>query len=93
MNLTTGEAEALTRGVEAEAVVRCGGRHRVIRRALALRQLPATSRLLTRYPDACDKTAYAIDRGFVGRRRVLVHDGIVVSHGHVLWSNFLSRLC
>ena len=29
MNLTLGEAEALTRGVEAEAVSRCGGRNKL----------------------------------------------------------------
>lgn len=92
MNLTLGEAEALTRGVEAEAVSRCGGRDKVVRRAFALRQNLAVSRLMRRYPAAADKTVYAIDRGYTGRRRVLIHDGAVVSHGNQQWETFLSSL-
>lgn len=93
MNLTQGEAEALTRGVEAEAVSRCGGRKRVIRRAFALRHCVALRGITARYPNASDKTVYAIYLGFTGKRRVLVDDGKVVSHGHLAWEVFLSKFC
>ncbi|WP_095158386.1 hypothetical protein [Pseudomonas sp. Irchel 3E13] len=93
MNLTWGEAEALTRGVEAEAVLRCGGRKRVVRRAFALRHYVALRGISARYPKALDKTVYAIDLGFTGKRRVLVDDGKVVSHGHLAWEVFLSKFC
>lgn len=92
MNLTQGEAEAVTRGVEAEAVTRCGGIESVVRRAFALRHYVALRGLTARYPNAIDKTVYAIDLGFTGKRRVLVDDGKVVSHGHQAWDVFLNRI-
>lgn len=92
MSLTTGEADALTRGVEAEAVSRCGGIANVVRRAFALRHYAALRVQLARYPNALDKTAFAIDTGFTGKRRVLVDDGKVVSHGHLAWDVFLTRI-
>lgn len=91
MNLTKTEAEAALRGVEAEAVVRCGGRNATIRRALGLRQVVANSCQSRRYPNAKDCTFYMIEKGYTGKRRVLVHDGKVVSHGHADWHAFASR--
>lgn len=92
MNLTLGEAEALTRGVEAEAVARCGGRAKVIARAMALRHYHAASGLLRRYPNCVDKTVYCIELGYTGKRRVIVSDGKVVSHGHADWFHFAERI-
>lgn len=91
MNLTLTEAEAALRGVEAEAVRRCGGRDVTIRRALGLRQVVANSGQHRRYPDAKDCTMYLVDLGYTGKRRVLVNDGKVVSHGHADWFAFVSR--
>lgn len=92
MNLTTTEAEAALRGVEAEAVARCGGAKAVIRRALALRQTEALRKLMRRYPGATDKTFYAIELGYRGKRRVILSDGKVVSHGHADWHAFCGKL-
>ena len=47
---------------------------------------------MRKYPTARDKTMYAVDCGYTGSKRVLVHDGRVVSHGHVEWSVFIGRL-
>mgnify|MGYP001599680923 FL=1 len=71
---------------------RCGGIANVVRRAFALRHYAALRALLARYPNARDKTAFAIDSGFTGKRRVLVDDGKVVSHGHLAWDVFLTRI-
>ncbi|EPG9351868.1 hypothetical protein ACKU3Z_030280 [Pseudomonas aeruginosa] len=92
MNLTTGEAEALMRGVEAEAVVRCGGKAKIISRAMALRHYCVAARLLQKYPNGKDKTMYSIDLGYAGKRRVIVYDGKVVSHGHQDWFEFVDRV-
>lgn len=92
MNLTSTEAEAALRGVEAEAVRRCGGRSATIRRALGLRQVVANSLLHRRYPHAKDCTFDLILLGYTGKRRVLVHDGKVVSHGHGDYHAFVGRL-
>lgn len=92
MNLSVTEAEGALRGVQAEAVARCGGPGAVIRRALAQRQTVAARKILKRYPNASDKTFYAIESGYAGKRRVLVHDGKVVSHGHVCWHSFCESL-
>ncbi|HEK3717127.1 TPA: hypothetical protein ACWLUJ_006579 [Pseudomonas aeruginosa] len=92
MNLTTGEAEALMRGAEAEAVVRCGGKAKVIARAMALRHYYVTAVLLRKYPNGVDKTMYCIDLGYAGRRRVILSDGKVVSHGRQDWHQFAERL-
>ncbi|KSQ21503.2 hypothetical protein APB26_31435 [Pseudomonas aeruginosa] len=92
MNLTTGEAEALTRGIEAEAVTRCGGKAKVIARAMALRHYHAASGLLRKYPNCVDKTVFCIELGYTGKRRVIVSDGKVVSHGHVDWFHFVERI-
>lgn len=90
--LTQSEAEGAIRGAEAEAVVRCGGREAVIRRAMGLRHYVASADLLRRYPSAKDVTVYCLDKGYTGKRRVLIHDGRVVSHGHVEWHVFAKRL-
>lgn len=92
MNLTTTEAEGALRGVQAEAVARCGGPSVVIRRAFALRQYVSSRNVQKRYPSAQDKTLYALDRGYTGKRRVYVHDGKVVSHAHVDWHEFCERI-
>lgn len=92
MHLTTGEAEALTRGVEAEAVTRCGGKAKVISRAMMLRHYHVASDLLRKYPNGKDMTMYCIDMGYVGKRRVIVSDGKVVSHGHQDWFQFAERI-
>lgn len=91
-NLTQGEAEGAIRGAEAEAVTRCGGRLAVIRRAIGLRHYVASTDILRQYPLAKDVTVYCVDKGYTGKRRVLIHDGKVVSHGHVEWHVFAERL-
>lgn len=91
-NLTLTEAEGAIRGAEAEAVSRCGGRRAVIERAFHGRQFAASSKLRRQYPKARDVTMYCIDKGYTGKRRVLVHDGVVVSHGRVDWHVFGARL-
>ncbi len=91
-SLTTTEAEGLFRGAEAEAVVRCGGRNKVLQRALKLRHTVASGILQRRYPAARDMTMYCIDMGYTGKRRVLVLDGKVVSHGHADWHAFANRI-
>lgn len=92
MNLTTGEAEALMRGVEAEAVARCGGRAKIISRAMMLRHYHVVADLLRKYPTGQDKTMYCIGLGYAGRRKVIVSDGKVVSHGHQDWNQFSQRI-
>lgn len=92
MNLTTGEAEALTRGAEAEAVLRCGGKAKVIARAMSLRHYHVATALFQKYPQGVDKTMYCIDLGYTGKRRVILSDGKVVSHGHVDWHQFAERI-
>jgi len=92
MNLTTGEAEALMRGVEAEAVVRCGGKAKVITRAMLLRHYRVVAELLKKFTTGKDMTVYCIDMGYAGRRRVIVSDGKVVSHGHQDWFLFSQRI-
>jgi hypothetical protein len=92
MNLTTGEAEALLRGVEAEAVVRCGGKAKIIPRAMKLRHNRVAADLLRKYPNGKDMTMYCIDMGYASRRRVIVLDGKVVSHGHQDWFQFAERI-
>lgn len=92
MNLTTGEAEALMRGVEAEAVVRCGGKAKIISRAMTLRHYRVAADLLQKYPNGKDMTMYCIDMGYAGKRRVIVFDGRVVSHGHQDWFQFVERI-
>lgn len=92
MNLTTGEAEALMRGVEAEAVIRCGGKSKIIARAMTLRHYHVATELLRKYPSVQDMTMYCIDMGYSGRRRVIVSDGKVVSHGHQDWFQFAERI-
>lgn len=92
MNLTTGEAEALTRGVEAEAVSRCGGKAKVVARAMKLRHYHAATELMRKYPSAQDVTMYCIDLGYTGKRRVIVLDCRVVSHGRQDWHEFAQRI-
>jgi hypothetical protein len=91
MNLSLTEAQAALRGVEAEAVYRCGGRNKVIRQAFGLRHIVSNSALMRRYPKAKDCTTDLIQKGYSGKRRVLVHDGIVVSHGHGEYHAFAVR--
>lgn len=91
-NFSFTEAEGLLRGAEAEAVSRCGGRNTVIRRALRLRQHRAVASLQRRYPAAKDVSVLCMDMGYTGKRRVLVQDGKVVSHGHAEWHAFASRI-
>lgn len=91
-NLTLIEAEGALRGAEAEAVVRCGGRSAVIERAFRGRQRGASAKLMRQYPSASDVTTYCSILGYTGLRRVLVHDGMVVSHGRVDWPQFVAKL-
>lgn len=48
--------------------------------------------IASRYPSAVDRTAYARSIGYTGVTRVLVFDGLVVSHAYQDWMMFCNNL-
>lgn len=39
-----------------------------------------------------DKTDYAIACGYTGKRRVIVQDGKIISHGNADWFEWITRV-
>jgi len=68
------------------------GRAKIISRAMMLRHYHVVADLLRKYPTGQDKTMYCIGLGYAGRRKVIVSDGKVVSHGHQDWNQFSQRI-
>lgn len=48
--------------------------------------------IASRYPSAVDRTAYARSIGYTGAARVLVFDGLVVTHAYQDWMLFCNNL-